>query len=92
MAEEVRALAVPQREDVLLRLRRIEGQVRGVQRMVEQGRDCRQIVNQVTAIKAALASVNSVVLQCYAADCLDTSDQPRERTIAELIDLFQGTK
>lgn len=92
MADEVRALAPQPREDVLLRLRRIEGQVRGVQRMIEDGRDCREIVTQVTAIKSALASVNRVVLKCYATGCLDDDDESRDRTIAELIDLFQGTK
>lgn len=88
----VRALSTPRRDDVLLRLRRIEGQVRGVQRMVEDGRDCREIVTQVAAIKSALASVSSVVLQCYASNCLGDEEQPRDRTIAELIDLFQGSK
>lgn len=92
MADDRRALGTPQREEVLLRLRRIEGQVRGVQRMVEEGRDCREIVTQVAAIKSALASVSGVVLQCYATGCLDESDQPREQLIAELIALFQGIK
>jgi DNA-binding FrmR family transcriptional regulator len=92
MAEPVRSLAPQRREDVLLRLRRIEGQVRGVQRMVEDGRDCREIVTQVAAIKSALASVSSQVLQCYASNCLGDEDQPRDRTIAELIELFQGSK
>ncbi len=92
MTDDRRALGAPQREDVLLRLRRIEGQVRGVQRMVEEGRDCREIVTQVAAIKSALASVSGVVLQCYATGCLDESDQPREQLIAELIALFQGVK
>ncbi len=92
MADHVHPIGPQRREDVLLRLRRIEGQVRGVQRMVEDGRDCREIIMQVAAIKSALTSVSSVALQCYAAGCLDTDDQSRERTIAELIDLFQGCK
>lgn len=92
MSEPVRSLSPKRREDVLLRLRRIEGQVRGVQRMVEDGRDCREIVTQVAAIKSALASVNSQVLQCYASNCLGDEEQPRDRTIAELIELFQGSK
>lgn len=92
MADQVRTLSPPRRDDVLLRLRRIEGQVRGVQRMVEDGRDCREIVTQVAAIKSALASVNSQVLQCYASNCLGDEEQPRDRTIAELIELFQGSK
>ncbi|GAB4427685.1 MAG: metal-sensitive transcriptional regulator [Chloroflexi bacterium OHK40] len=88
----IRSLSPQRREDVLLRLRRIEGQVRGVQRMVEEGRDCREIVTQVAAIKSALASVNSQVLQCYASNCLGDEEQPRDRTIAELIELFQGSR
>ncbi len=92
MADQIRSLSPQRREDVLLRLRRIEGQVRGVQRMVEEGRDCREIVTQVAAIKSALASVSSQVLQCYASNCLGDEEQPRDRTIAELIELFQGTK
>jgi DNA-binding FrmR family transcriptional regulator len=92
MSDQVRSLSPKRRDDVLLRLRRIEGQVRGVQRMVEDGRDCREIVTQVAAIKSALASVNSQVLQCYASNCLGDEEQPRDRTIAELIELFQGSK
>jgi DNA-binding FrmR family transcriptional regulator len=60
--------------------------------MVEEGRDCREIVTQVAAIKSALASVTSQVLQCYASGCLGDAEQPTDRTIAELIDLFQGSK
>ncbi|HMQ34588.1 MAG TPA: metal-sensitive transcriptional regulator [Chloroflexaceae bacterium] len=92
MSDQVRTLSDDRRGEVLLRLRRIEGQVRGVQRMVEDGRDCREIVTQVAAIKSALASVNSQVLQCYASNCLGDAEQPTDRTIAELIDLFQGSK
>lgn len=92
MADQVRTLSPERRNDVLLRLRRIEGQVRGVQRMVEDGRDCREIITQVAAIKAALSSVNGQVLQCYASNCLGDTEQPTDRTIAELIELFQGSK
>jgi DNA-binding FrmR family transcriptional regulator len=92
MADQVRPLSPERRDDVLLRLRRIEGQVRGIQRMVEENRDCRDIVTQVAAVKSALASVNGQVLRCYAHNCLDSEDQPRDETIADLIHLFEGTK
>lgn len=92
MSDQVRTLSPQRRDEVLLRLRRIEGQVRGVQRMVEEGRDCREIVTQVAAIKSALGSVNSQVLQCYASNCLGDAELPTDRTIAELIELFQGSK
>jgi DNA-binding FrmR family transcriptional regulator len=46
----------------------------------------------VAAVKSALASVNGQVLRCYAHNCLDSEDQPRDETIADLIHLFEGTK
>lgn len=56
--------------DVLARLRRIEGQVRGVSRMVEEHRDCKEVVTQLAAIKAAVASLNTYVAESYARECL----------------------
>ena len=44
-------------DDVLKRLRRLEGQIRGVQRMIEEGEDCRDIVTQLSACKSALDRV-----------------------------------
>jgi DNA-binding FrmR family transcriptional regulator len=44
-------------DDVLKRLRRLEGQIRGVQRMIEEGQDCRDVVTQLSACKAALDRV-----------------------------------
>jgi DNA-binding FrmR family transcriptional regulator len=87
MPKNVRTIAPEAREDVLVRLRRIEGQVRGIQRMVEDERSCREIVNQIAAIKAAISSLNSVVVECYARDCLGDADTPRDETVAELIDV-----
>jgi len=43
--------------DVINRLRRLEGQIRGVQRMVEEGQDCRDVITQLSACKAALDRV-----------------------------------
>jgi CsoR family transcriptional regulator, copper-sensing transcriptional repressor len=91
MADQVRPLSPERRDDVLLRLRRIEGQVRGIQRMIEEDRDCREIVTQVAAVRSALSSVNGQVLRCYAHNCLDSDDQPRDKTIIDLIHLFEGS-
>lgn len=70
------------KEDVLKRLHRIEGQVRGVERMVEEDRYCIDIVTQVTAIQAALDKVALELLSDHAAHCVigaAKADQP-ERT------------
>jgi DNA-binding FrmR family transcriptional regulator len=71
-------------EDVLhdleLRLRRIEGQVRGVQRMLQGGRDCGEIVHQVAAIRVALAKVAMTVVSENLEECL--AGQGAERDAA----------
>ena len=57
MAEE----AISQ-ELLLRRLKRIEGQVRGVQRMIENGRDCESLITQLSAIRSAVESVGALVI------------------------------
>ncbi|HEX8689998.1 MAG TPA: metal-sensitive transcriptional regulator [Solirubrobacterales bacterium] len=58
------------KEAVLKRLRRIEGQVRGVERMVEEDRYCIDVVTQVTAIQAALDKVALQLLGDHASHCV----------------------
>ena len=58
------------KDTVLKRLRRIEGQVRGVERMVEENRYCIDVVTQVTAIQAALDKVALELLSDHAAHCV----------------------
>jgi DNA-binding FrmR family transcriptional regulator len=70
------------KEAVLKRLRRIEGQVRGVERMVEEDRYCIDVVTQVTAIQAALDKVALELLSEHAAHCVVGAepDEQAERT------------
>ena len=74
------------------RLRRIEGQVRGVQRMLDEDRECRDIVQQLTAIHAAVQNATTVFISGYAKECLlsDHGDDPseREKMVDELLDLM----
>jgi DNA-binding FrmR family transcriptional regulator len=58
------------KEAVRRRLRRIEGQVRGVERMVEEERYCIDVLTQVTAIQAALDKVALELLDDHAAHCV----------------------
>ena len=81
----------------LNRLKRVEGQVRGIARMVEEDRYCIDILNQMQAVKAALAKVESGILKDHAACCVDQAiksgdvdDQRRKFT--ELVDLFEKVK
>ena len=65
----------PQKKDVLLRLRRVEGQVRGLQRMVEEGVPCADILTQVAAVTAAIKKVGTVVVKTYMEECLDKTQK-----------------
>jgi len=78
--------------DVLLRLRRIEGQVRGIQRMVEENRDCRDVVVQLAAIKASVASLNTLVAETYAQECLCGGEQLDSDEVARLLDLLKAAR
>jgi DNA-binding FrmR family transcriptional regulator len=61
------------------RLRRIEGQVRGIQRMVDEERYCIDILTQISAIQAALDKVGLRLLEQHAAHCVISPDDPAER-------------
>jgi DNA-binding FrmR family transcriptional regulator len=58
------------RQDTLNRLKRIEGQVRGIAQMVSDDRYCIDVLHQVQAVKAALAKVESAILKDHAACCV----------------------
>lgn len=61
-------------KDVLLRrLKRIEGQVRGVQKMIGENRECESLVMQLVAIRAAIEGVGSLVLNNYMKLCFRKS-------------------
>ena len=64
-----------QKKDVLARLRRIEGQLRGIQRMVEEGVSCPEILTQVAAATAALKKASMTIIQSYMEECLSKSKQ-----------------
>ncbi len=70
------------KEALLKRLRRIEGQVRGVERMVEEERYCIDVVTQITAIEAALDKVALGLLEDHAQHCVIGArpDRQEERT------------
>lgn len=82
---------------IVNRLKRIEGQVRGVAQMVEDGRYCIDVLNQVQAIKAALARAESEILKDHAACCVSeaiaSGDAVAQRAkFGELIDLIEKVK
>ena len=59
------------KEILLNRLKRLEGQVRGVERMIEEGRDCESIITQLGAVRSAIESVGALLLRNYMKICFD---------------------
>ena len=81
-------------EKKINRLKRIEGQVRGIARMVGEDRYCIDILHQIQAVRAALTKVESAVLKDHAACCvaeaIASGDEAEQREkFTELVDLFE---
>ncbi len=82
MSEEAKA-------DLGKRLRRLEGQVRGVQKMLDEDRDCQEIVQQLAAVRSAAHQASLLLVRSYAAECLmDNSRSSAQQAINELVDVL----
>lgn len=85
------------RQDLLRRLRTIEGHVAGLARMVEQGSYCIDVIDQVTAVQRSLDKVAAIVLENHLQTCVRQAmsagdaagDEERERIIGELLSVYQ---
>lgn len=85
------------RSGTINRLKRIEGQVRGLQQMLADERYCIDILHQFQAVKAALTRAESEVLKAHAAHCvaeaIASGDEAEQRAkVGELIDLMEKTR
>lgn len=74
-------------KDLLARLKRIEGQAKGIQKMIEEGRDCVSVIDQVASIKAAVNALSGEMLEAFAVHCLVNASQLEspEQTIEEAV-------
>lgn len=68
----------PKHNDLLPRLRRIEGQVRGISRMVEQRRYCIDIIQQITAVRKALDQVSLKIMNGHINTCVSDAIHRRD--------------
>ena len=68
--------------DVIVRLRRVEGQIRGIQRLIDEGSECRDVVTQLAAVRGALDRIGFKLISAAL------TDPDREADLAELEKLF----
>ncbi len=82
-----------QTDKVINRLSRIEGHVRAIKRMLEQGRSCSEVLIQMAAVKAAVTKASRLVLQDHMESCLynavESSEPDQEwRRLTEALDKY----
>jgi DNA-binding FrmR family transcriptional regulator len=67
-------VAAMQREEITTRLRRVEGQIRGLQKMVENQRECEAILTQLMAARSALDSVGLLIADSFVQECIGSEE------------------
>ena len=87
----------PSHKNSLVSLKRIEGQVRGVQRMIEDRKYCIDILNQIHAVKGALSRVEEKILEKHFQNCVTeavrgNSKEEKQRKLKEVLKLIHQTR
>jgi DNA-binding FrmR family transcriptional regulator len=81
-----------QQQGIVTRLNRIEGQVRGIRRMVQEPRRCIEILQQLAAAEAAMNRISHAIVKFHVEKCVPEAaqqgDEERSRQLAELVDIF----
>ena len=79
------------KENVLLRLSKIEGQVRGIMKMVENGRKCTDVLRQLAATDAAMRAVAKIIVTQHMGCCFEEgmdNEEARKQTLKEVLEAF----
>lgn len=84
----------PSHNEKLIALRRIEGQVRGLQKMIEEKRYCVDILTQISSVNAALLRVQDKILETHMNSCVKSalkgkSEMDRQKKISEIFELLK---
>lgn len=79
-------------DEMISRLKKIEGQVRGIQKMIQECRSCSDVVIQIAAVKAAVNRVGLTVLACHLADKIEidlNEGKEVKDSLADFMDVFK---
>lgn len=77
--------------DLKLRLKKVAGQINGIDKMIDEGRYCVDVVQQILAARAALNRVSLIILESHAKSCVVTAikENHAEESIEELMAVFK---
>lgn len=81
---------ITKRDPIIKRLRRIEGQIKGIQKMINDHKTCGDILTQISAARAALNKVGGLVLENHMKDCLKEylENENNDKDLDELIEIM----
>lgn len=87
MTTSITELDAATRDQIVQRLKSIEGQARGIQRMVEEGRACQEIMDQITGLRAASHALSLQLLEEFTVHCLRSADTfpSVEQAVAQMV-------
>ena len=76
-------------KNIISRLRRVEGQIRGLQRMIEEERNCEDVITQITAASAALNKAALLIMREHLSKCLqDVDEEKRAKRLNDALELL----
>jgi CsoR family transcriptional regulator, copper-sensing transcriptional repressor len=85
-------LDAEEQQAIVTRLNRVEGQIRGIRRMVQEPRLCVDILQQLAAAEAAMNRISLAILKFHVQKCvpegIDQGEPERSRRLSELVDIF----
>lgn len=79
-----------QKDDLIKRLKKIEGQIKGIQKMIEDEKYCVDVLVQIAAVRSAINKVGSIILKSHAMGCVVNSadESERKEKVDELVETF----
>ncbi len=89
-------MGADRKQDIVRRLKSVEGHVRGIERMVEEDAYCVEVVNQILAVQRALKKVSALVLDQHLHTCVThavrgSDPAAKDRVLGELLEVFEAT-
>ena len=82
---------VEYKQDVIKRLNKIEGQIKGIRRMIDEEKNCVDILTQIAAVRSAINKVGGMVLEVYSNECMKNAvnSDDKAKVMAELMNAVQ---
>ncbi|HOV27692.1 MAG TPA: metal-sensitive transcriptional regulator [Pseudobacteroides sp.] len=82
---------VEYKQDVIKRLNKIEGQIKGIRKMIDEEKNCVDILTQIAAVRSAINKVGGMVLEVYSNECMKNAvnSDDKDKIMGELMNAVQ---